>query len=48
MNIISVHHLDDTYEVMQSDGTILWVPLDVANKDYQRVLAWVAAGGVVS
>ena len=28
------------------DGTVLWIPMDEANTDYQRYLEWVAAGGI--
>lgn len=26
------------------DGSTLWIPMDEANADYQRYLAWVAEG----
>lgn len=29
-----------------NDGTVLWIPFDNANTDYQAYLTWVAAGGI--
>ena len=36
-----------TYKVTNQDGTILWVPNDEANTDYQAILTWIADGGTV-
>ena len=35
------------FKVTKQDGTILWVPNDEANKDYQAIQEWIAEGGVV-
>ena len=54
--IISVEKLYDTfpvvrftntYKVTYSDNTIKSVPLDPANKDYQAIQEWIAAGNTV-
>ena len=36
-----------TYKVTKQDGTILFVPLDEANTDYQAIQEWIANGGQV-
>jgi len=35
------------FKVTNQDGTILWVPNDEANKDYQAIQEWIADGGTV-
>jgi len=35
------------YKVTLNDNTILYVPLDEANKDYQAIQEWIADGGTV-
>ena len=35
------------YKVTLNDNTILYVPLDTANTDYQAIQEWIAEGGVV-
>jgi hypothetical protein len=35
------------YKVTLNDNTILYVPLDEANTDYQAIMEWIADGGVV-
>ena len=35
------------FKVTKQDGTILWVPNDEANKDYQAIQVWIADGGTV-
>ena len=35
------------FKVTNQDGTILWVPDDEANKDYQAIQEWIAGGGTV-
>ena len=37
----------DTYKLTKQDGTVLWVPLDEANTDYQAIQEWIADGGTV-
>ena len=37
----------DTYKLTKQDGTVLWVPLDEANSDYQAIQEWIADGGTV-
>ena len=37
----------DTYKLTKQDGTVLWVPLDEANTDYQAIQTWIADGGTV-
>ena len=34
-----------TYKVTNQDGTILWVPNDEANTDYQAIQEWSAIDG---
>jgi hypothetical protein len=34
-----------TYKVTNQDGTILWVPNDEANTDYQAIQEWAAIEG---
>jgi len=36
-----------TFKVTKQDGTILWVPNDEANTDYQAIQEWIAAGNTV-
>ena len=36
-----------TFKVTKQDGTILWVPKDEANSDYQAIQEWIADGGTV-
>ena len=33
------------FKVTNQDGTILWVPNDEANKDYQEIQEWAAIDG---
>lgn len=40
MDIVTVKKMDTGYLV----NGILQVPIDAGNKDYQAVLAWIAAG----
>ena len=35
----------DTYKLTKQDGTVLWVPLDEANTDYQAIQEWSAIEG---
>ena len=35
------------FKVTKQDGTILWVPNDEANTDYQAIQTWIADGGTV-
>ena len=35
----------DTYKLTKQDGTVLWVPLDEANTDYQEIQEWAAIEG---
>ena len=36
-----------SYKMTLSDGKVLFVPLDEANKDYQAIQEWIANGGQV-
>jgi hypothetical protein len=35
------------YKITYNDGKILFVPNDLANKDYQDIQKWIAEGGVL-
>ena len=35
------------FKVTKQDGTILWVPNDEANTDYQAIQEWIAEGNTV-
>ena len=35
------------YKVTLNDNTIMYVPLDEANTDYQAIQEWIADGGTV-
>ena len=35
------------FKVTNQDETILWVPDDEANRDYQAIQTWIADGGTV-
>ncbi len=35
------------FKVTNQDGTIMFVPNDTANTDYQAILTWIADGGTV-
>ena len=35
------------FKVTKQDGTIMFVPNDEANTDYQAIQEWIAEGGVV-
>ena len=35
------------FKVTKQDGTIMFVPIDEANKDYQAIQEWIADGGTV-
>ena len=35
------------YKVTLNDNTIIYVPLDEANTDYQAIQEWIADGGTV-
>lgn len=36
-----------SYNITQQDDTILSVPIDTANTDYQAIQEWVAAGNTI-
>ena len=36
-----------SYKLTLTDGTVLSVPLDPANKDYQEIQEWIAEGNTV-
>ena len=36
-----------TYKVIYSNGEILWVAHNEANRHYQEILEWVENGGVI-
>lgn len=35
------------FKVTKQDGTILWVPNDEDNTDYQAIQEWISAGNTV-
>ena len=35
------------YKTTLSNGTIVFIPLDEANSDYQKIQKWIADGGTV-
>jgi hypothetical protein len=37
-----------SYNITTQDNTILSVPKDTANADYQAILEWVAAGNTIA
>ena len=37
----------NTFKVTKQDGTILWVPKDEANTDYQAIQQWISEGNTV-
>jgi hypothetical protein len=37
-----------SYNITTQDNTILSVPKDTANTDYQAILEWVAAGNTIA
>jgi len=37
----------NSYKMTLSNGTITTVPLDEANRDYQAIQEWIAAGNTV-
>lgn len=42
--IVGVTPISDGHEIVKftgEDGTELWIPMDEANADYQKYLAWV-------
>jgi hypothetical protein len=38
----------NVYKVVQTDGKILNVPHDTANRHYQEILEWVAEGNTIT
>ena len=44
---IPVVKFTNTYKVTYDNGKIVSVPLDPANKDYQAIQEWIAAGNTV-
>ena len=36
------------YDVVYNDGSKWWVPLSEANRQYQEILEWVAAGNTIT
>ena len=36
-----------TYKVTLNNDTVIYVPLDEANTDYQAIQEWIAKGGVI-
>jgi hypothetical protein len=42
-----LHKMGQQESIAQNvDGTLLWIPKDESNRDYQAYLEWVFAGGV--
>ena len=39
---------ENTCIIVVSEGKTMFVPLDANNKDYQAVMAWVAAGNTIA
>lgn len=37
-----------TYKVTYSNGEVIWVPHSEANRHYQEILEWVAAGNTIT
>ena len=37
----------NSYEITLDNGTVISVPLDEANTDYQEIQQWIADGGTV-
>ena len=37
-----------SYKVTLNDGTVLFAPHDTANRHYQEILEWVAAGNTIT
>ena len=37
----------NSYEITLDNGTVISVPLDEANTDYQAIQQWIADGGTV-
>ena len=37
----------NSYEITLDNGTVISVPLDEANTDYQAIQEWIADGGTV-
>mgnify|MGYP003136141119 FL=1 len=38
----------ENYKVTLTDNTIVWVPHNEANRHYQEILEWVAAGNTIT
>ena len=38
----------ENYKVTLIDNSVLWVPHDTANRHYQEILEWVAAGNTIT
>ena len=47
-NYNSITNSFENYKVSLSDGKILFVPHDEANRHYQEILEWVAEGNTIT
>ena len=47
-NYNSITNSFENYKVTLSDGKIIIVPHDTANRHYQEILEWVAAGNTIT
>ena len=41
-------NIADTYKVILINGEVLFVPHNEANRHYQEILEWVAAGNIIT
>tara|TARA_Y100001973_G_C5031348_1_gene248217 strand:- start:33 stop:203 length:171 start_codon:yes stop_codon:yes gene_type:complete len=44
---ISYMEKNITIKVTQDDDTIVWIPIDIENTDYQLLQEWVAEGNTI-
>lgn len=42
------NEFSNTYKVVYSDNSEVFVPIDEANRNYQEILEWVAEGNTIT